>query len=93
MTDSGGVTEEAVILKKPCVTLRHSTARWETILLKANILYPLDRKDPLADVIDGMLKVKISVNPYGENVAETTSAMVTRIIQDREYIQPSAYSR
>src|SRR4029079_11102233 len=51
LTDSGGVTEEAVILKKPCITLRHSTARWETILTRANTLFPLDRKDSLSAVI------------------------------------------
>ena len=42
LTDSGGVQEEAIILKKPCITMRHTSARWETILLRANILFPLD---------------------------------------------------
>jgi UDP-N-acetylglucosamine 2-epimerase (non-hydrolysing) len=79
MTDSGGVTEEAVILKKPCITLRHTTARWETILLKANILFPLDRKDPLSDTIGMMLQTKITKNPYGENVAEKTIRMIDEI--------------
>ncbi len=93
MTDSGGVTEEAIILKKPCITLRHSTARWETILLKANILFPLDRKDSLSAAIDSMMSVKITANPYGENVAEKTSDLVSRIIQNQEYIQPNVYSK
>lgn len=93
LTDSGGVTEEAIILKKPCITLRHSTARWETILLKANILFPLDRKDSLSDTIDSMMNVKIAVNPYGEDVAERTSEVVKRIIQDKEYVHPNVYSR
>jgi UDP-N-acetylglucosamine 2-epimerase len=79
MTDSGGVTEEAIILKKPCITLRHTTARWETILLKANILFPLDRKDPLSDTINMMLQAKITKNPYGENVAEKTIRMIDKI--------------
>ena len=79
MTDSGGVTEEAIILKKPCITLRHTTARWETILLKANILFPLDRKDPLSDTIEMMLQTKITKNPYGENVAENTIKMIDKI--------------
>jgi UDP-N-acetylglucosamine 2-epimerase len=93
MTDSGGVTEESIILRKPCITLRHSTARWETVLLKANILFPLDRKDSLSEIIETMMKVKISVNPYGENVAEKTSEIVSKIMQDKEYVHPSAYSR
>jgi len=80
LTDSGGVTEEAMILKKPCITLRHSTARWETILLKANILFPLDRKDSLTAVIDSMLQTKITSNPYGENVAKKTFDLVNKIV-------------
>ena len=45
LTDSGGVQEESIILRKPCITLRHTSARWETILLKANILFPPDNQD------------------------------------------------
>jgi len=80
LTDSGGVSEEAVILKRPCITLRHSTARWETILLKANILFPLDRKDSLSRVIQDMLNTKITKHPYGENVAAKTFALVRKIV-------------
>lgn len=79
MTDSGGVTEEAMILKKPCITLRHSTARWETILLKANVLFPLDRKDSLGGVVSVMLKTRITGNPYGTNVTEKTFDLVRKI--------------
>lgn len=81
MTDSGGVTEESIILKKPCITLRHSTARWETILLKANILFPLDRRDSLSDVIRTMINTKITENPYGENVASKTFSLVVKIVK------------
>ncbi len=71
LTDSGGVQEEAVVLKRPCVTLRHVSERWETLLVKANVLFPLYRKDSLNDVVSTMLSAKIDRNPYGENVART----------------------
>src|SRR5919206_4463186 len=81
MTDSGGVQEEAIILKRPCVTLRHVSERWETLLLKANVLFPLYRRDPLSDVIDMMLDAKIERNPYGENVAGRMLQLIKEITQ------------
>jgi UDP-N-acetylglucosamine 2-epimerase len=80
LTDSGGVQEEAIILKKPCITLRHTSARWETILLKANILFPLDRNASLSDVIESMIPAKINRNPYGENVAKATMKIIEKSI-------------
>lgn len=38
ITDSGGVTEEATVLGKPCMTLRDSTERPETISIGTNEL-------------------------------------------------------
>lgn len=81
LTDSGGVQEEAVILKKPCITLRHSSARWETILLKANVLFPLDRKDSLNSVVETMLQAKITRNPYGDNVARRMFELIQKIVE------------
>lgn len=81
MTDSGGVTEESAILKKPCITLRHSTARWETVLLKSNILFPLDRKDSLSEVVKQMLKIKIRRHPFGDDVAAKTFNIIKEIVQ------------
>jgi UDP-N-acetylglucosamine 2-epimerase len=79
MTDSGGVQEEAIVLGRPCVTLRHVSERWETLLLKANVLFPLYRHDPLNDVVDMMLGTKIDRNPYGENVARTMLGLIKKI--------------
>ena len=79
MTDSGGVQEEAIVLKRPCVTLRHVSERWETLLLKANVLFPIYRRDPLSNVIEMMLEAKIERNPYGENVARTMLQLINQI--------------
>lgn len=38
ITDSGGITEEATFLKVPCITLRDSTERPETISIGTNVL-------------------------------------------------------
>jgi UDP-GlcNAc3NAcA epimerase len=80
LTDSGGVQEEAIVLRKPCITLRHTSARWETILLKANILFPPDRQDLLQDIVETMLAAKITRNPYGENVANKTVDILKQVI-------------
>lgn len=38
LTDSGGIQEEACVLRIPCVTLRENTERPETVRIGANIL-------------------------------------------------------
>lgn len=80
LTDSGGVQEEAIILGKPCITLRHTSARWETILLKTNILFPPDRQDSLQDIVETMLDAKINRNPYGEDVAHKTVDILKQLV-------------
>jgi UDP-GlcNAc3NAcA epimerase len=80
LTDSGGVQEEAVVLRKPCITLRHTSARWETILLKANMLFPLDRTDSLSDVVESMIPAIITRNPYGKNVAKATMKIIEKTV-------------
>lgn len=74
MTDSGGVQEEAITVGIPCITLRRSTERPETILLKANICYNFEESDRnLSDVIKEMEGKKDYVknikNPYGKGDA------------------------
>jgi UDP-N-acetylglucosamine 2-epimerase len=81
MTDSGGVQEEAIVLRRPCVTLRHVSERWETLLLKANVLFPLYRHDSLSNVVETMLYAKIDRNPYGENVANGMLKLIKQIVQ------------
>ena len=42
ITDSGGVTEEATVLGVPCMTLRNSTERPETVTVGTNQLIGTD---------------------------------------------------
>ncbi|HVY74999.1 MAG TPA: UDP-N-acetylglucosamine 2-epimerase (non-hydrolyzing) [Puia sp.] len=42
ITDSGGITEEATVLHVPCLTLRNSTERPETVTLGSNELVGTD---------------------------------------------------
>ena len=50
ITDSGTVPEETLYFKKPCVTIRESTERPETIEAGSNILAGLDVENILNSV-------------------------------------------
>jgi UDP-N-acetylglucosamine 2-epimerase len=103
LTDSGGVQEEAIILKKPCITLNNTTERQETILLKANrLFYPLDggeHEGSINDIIEEMLRIKITINPYGENVTVKALKVIASILSDNtkelkveyETLEPKLY--
>jgi UDP-N-acetylglucosamine 2-epimerase (non-hydrolysing) len=80
-TDSGGVQEEACILKVPCVTLRYNTERPETIEVGANILAGTEPKEILEKA-----KIMINVkrdweNPFGDGKA---AVRIVSIISDLE---------
>ena len=70
LTDSGGVQEEACILKIPCVTLRDNTERPETINIGANILAGSNPKKILESAIKMSKANKKWENPYGEDVGK-----------------------
>jgi len=81
LTDSGGVQEEAIILGKPCITLRNTTERSESILMGANRLYPLmQNHENFADVVKEMLNTKIHKQPYGESVTSKTVNLIEKIL-------------
>jgi UDP-N-acetylglucosamine 2-epimerase (non-hydrolysing) len=73
LTDSGGVQEEAVTLKKFCVTLRHNTERPETIKIGINILCKTKKENIIKAVRNQLNKSKATlnylVNPYGDGKA------------------------
>ncbi len=69
LTDSGGVQEEACILRTPCVTLREKTERPETIHVGANYLAGLE-PDGMIRAVDRMMKANRNWdNPFGDGLA------------------------
>lgn len=65
LTDSGGLQEEACILNVPCVTLRDSTERPETIDLGSNILAGADSNKIVKAAILMLDKKERWSNPFG----------------------------
>ena len=66
LTDSGGLQEEACILKVPCVTMRDNTERPETVKYGMNILSGTDAKK-IVKSVQTMLDKKIKwTNPFGD---------------------------
>ncbi len=66
ITDSGGITEEATVLNIPCLTLRNSTERPETVLIGTNELIGDDlykMKLYLKKIMDGEWK-KGTIPPF-----------------------------
>lgn len=66
ITDSGGITEEATVLHVPCLTLRNSTERPETVTMGTNELIGdrIDQLKPcLSDIIAGKWK-KGTIPPF-----------------------------
>lgn len=65
ITDSGGIQEEACILKVPCITIRDNTERPETVDIGSNIVAGMETKN-IISAIGKMLTVERDWNhPYG----------------------------
>jgi UDP-N-acetylglucosamine 2-epimerase (non-hydrolysing) len=76
MTDSGGLQEEACVLGTPCVTLRTTTERPETVDVGANVVAGV-RPDEIADAAGRMLGLSANDWPQplgdgraGERIAD-----------------------
>ena len=75
LTDSGGIQEEACVLRVPCVTLRENTERPETIEIGSNILAGTS-PDKIIECVETMLVRDTDwQNPFGDGKA------VKRIIE------------
>ena len=65
MTDSGGVQEEACILKVPCFTLRDNTERPETVAVGANEIVGEDGRGLTKEMYVAMTKEPDWEQPFG----------------------------
>jgi UDP-N-acetylglucosamine 2-epimerase (non-hydrolysing) len=89
LTDSGGIQEEAITLKVPCLTLRDNTERWETVHLGANRLIGTHPERIVEETRkawvdeEWMERIKGIENPYGDGKASE------RIVSKLEEIGPS----
>ena len=70
LTDSGGIQEEACILKIPCLTLRDNTERPETVSIGANTIVGHKQEKILKETKKVLKKKKNWKDPYGTKVAE-----------------------
>ena len=84
ITDSGTIPEESLYFKKPCVTIRNTTERPETIESGANILTGLDPQNILESVIT-MTSQKPNWT-WGDSLGDgRTSSKVINILRGKLY--------
>jgi UDP-N-acetylglucosamine 2-epimerase (non-hydrolysing) len=86
ITDSGTVQEECCILNVPCVTIRMSTERPETIELGSNIIAGTDPKK-IVRAVESMMRASHDwKHPYGENVSAKMVGIMKRY-RPRSFLQ------
>lgn len=83
ITDSGGVQEEAITLRTPCLTIRGANERWETIMASGNFLITIDPflvAHYVKMICDSELgeRMREAKNPYGEG---NTSRKIVEILK------------
>jgi len=87
ITDSGGITEETTIMGVPCITLRDSTERPETVTVGTNELIGTDPA-ALAPVLERLFagKWKKGAIPEkwdGQTAPRIVAALETLLCQDK----------
>jgi len=83
ITDSGGITEEATVMGVPCMTLRDSTERPETVLVGSNELLGTDpRRIPpaLERLFDGRWKQSTIPPLWDGHAGERIVAHLERLL-------------
>lgn len=77
LTDSGGIQEEACVLKVPCITIRDNTERVATISVGANRLISANRHEILKTMSD-----VIEDSPTRWNIPELWDSLVSQRVVD-----------
>ena len=79
ITDSGGITEETTVLNVPCLTLRNTTERPETITVGSNELVGIDplKLIPHLNCIKDNAWKKSSIPPLWDGL---TSERIVKIL-------------
>lgn len=80
LTDSGGVQEEACILGIPCVTLRYSTERPETLEVGSNALAGTNPNEIVKNAEFMLRRKNRWKNPFGDGKA---GKKIVRIIREK----------
>ncbi|HEX5359120.1 MAG TPA: UDP-N-acetylglucosamine 2-epimerase (non-hydrolyzing) [Candidatus Nitrosotalea sp.] len=90
VTDSGTVQEDACIFKVPCVTMRISTERAETVEIGSNIVAGLNKKHILESVDIMVNKKRNWKHPYGtpDSAKKTIDVLEKR---KKEIISPKVW--
>lgn len=78
LTDSGGVQEEGCILRVPCVTLRTSTERPETVEVGANVIAGYRPENILKCSRSMIGKKRVWKNPFGDG---RSSERILRVVE------------
>lgn len=85
ITDSGGITEETTVMGVPCMTLRESTERPETVTVGTNELVgvnPANLKLFLDRLYAGQWKEGSIPDKWDGNAAERIVAILERLLAD-----------
>jgi UDP-N-acetylglucosamine 2-epimerase (non-hydrolysing) len=69
ITDSGGVQEEACILKVPCITVRDNTERPETVAVRSNLVVGTNADKIVTGARAMLNKPRNWDNPFGNGDA------------------------
>lgn len=88
LTDSGGIQEESCIMKVPCITLRKSTERPETVQVGSNIVTGLNPSKVLESLNKMIKKPKNWENPFGDGTA--SEKIVNKSVEMLENVEKSS---